>query len=508
MNLDNMKQWYKGHRYDVFVMLSCFVFILLTALAIDKEILQFPYIVLLLIGLDVLCFHTEKFFYLTCFIIPFSIELREITPKVTSSLSIPSELMLVGLALLFLCDLLINRDYSNDIKRHGVSRLFYFYFFWLLITAIVSTLPIVSFKFMAAKLWFILPAYFFFASLLEKNIKKASTFFMSYVLGLAEVVCMTTYKHIGLGNVRQVAYWVMSPYYNDHTAYGAVLAFFLPILALLPFVKSLEKWKKWLSLVLIIPIATGLYLSFSRAAWLSLIVAIGVLAILLMKIKFKVVFAGLAVVLTLGILWGPDLMRQLSKNEVDSSSGNLVEHIQSMSNISTDASNVERLNRWVSAWGMFQDKPVFGFGPGTYQFNYAQYQKPAYRTIITTNAGDGGNAHSEYLGPLSESGLLGMLIVITLVLMVLVKGINVYRYAKDHDIRIYALMSTLALITYFLHGILNNFLDTEKLAIPVFGAMAVIVVCDIKYKKELEESSSNENTLHAEDDLYLSEHKG
>ena len=49
MNLDNMKQWYKGHRYDVFVMLSCFVFILLTALAIDKEILQFPYIVLLLI---------------------------------------------------------------------------------------------------------------------------------------------------------------------------------------------------------------------------------------------------------------------------------------------------------------------------------------------------------------------------------------------------------------------------------------------------------------------------
>ena len=129
MNLDNMKQWYKGHRYDVFVMLSCFVFILLTALAIDKEILQFPYIVLLLIGLYVLCFHTEKFFYLTCFIIPFSIEIREIMPKVTSSLSIPSELMLVGMALLFICDLILRRDYSNDIKRHGVSRLFYFYFF-------------------------------------------------------------------------------------------------------------------------------------------------------------------------------------------------------------------------------------------------------------------------------------------------------------------------------------------------------------------------------------------
>ena len=40
MNLDNMKQWYKGHRYDVFVMLSCFAFILLFVTAADGTIVS------------------------------------------------------------------------------------------------------------------------------------------------------------------------------------------------------------------------------------------------------------------------------------------------------------------------------------------------------------------------------------------------------------------------------------------------------------------------------------
>ena len=68
----------------------------------------------------------------------------------------------------------------------------------------------------------------------------------------------------------------------------------------------------------------------------------------------------------------------MSRNSQDSS-GKLVEHLQSISNISTDASNVERLNRWVSAFGMIKEKPLVGWGPGTYQFEYAPFQKGKYK---------------------------------------------------------------------------------------------------------------------------------
>jgi O-antigen ligase len=179
-----------------------------------------------------------------------------------------------------------------------------------------------------------------------------------------------------------------------------------------------------------------------------------------------------------------EIMSRLSKNTQDSSAGNFAEHIQSITNISSDASNVERLNRWSAALKMFKEKPVFGWGPGTYQFNYAPYQNPAYRTTITTNAGTGGNAHSEYLGPLSETGLIGLVSVFILVLTVLSVGINVYRKATDQRLRLLSLMCVLALTTYFFHGILNNFLDTEKLAIPVFGVMAIITVCNMLMKQE------------------------
>jgi hypothetical protein len=54
-------------------------------------------------------------------------------------------------------------------------------------------------------------------------------------------------------------------------------------------------------------------------------------------------------------------------------------------------------------------KPFLGFGPGTYSFQYGVYQEPEFETPITTYFGDNGTCHSEYLGPLAESGWLGLL---------------------------------------------------------------------------------------------------
>ena len=54
-------------------------------------------------------------------------------------------------------------------------------------------------------------------------------------------------------------------------------------------------------------------------------------------------------------------------------------------------------------------------------------------------------------------------------------------------------MSTLGLITYMSHGVLNNFLDTDKLSVPFWGFVAVIVALDIYHtndkQKPLEEKA-------------------
>ena len=454
-------------------------FIAVCALFVSKEILWFPYLVLGFIGVYLLFFQMNTFFYLTALIIPFSIELRSIIPDIDFGFSLPAELMLAGMTVVFLLKILLDNSFPLLITKHKITLAIVFYLFWIFTTAIVSTLPLVSFKFFAAKLWLIIPSYFLFAQFLKKNIQSATTFFLCYAVGLAMVACLTTYRHIGMADMRNVAHWVVRPFYNDHTAYGAVLAFFTPILFIIPFIKSLSKWQRLFAVALLFPVLIGLFFSYSRAAWLSVLIAAGLGIILLLNIRIKVVFFGLAAIILLFFSFQTEIMYRLSKNTQDSSAGNFAEHVQSISNISSDASNVERLNRWSAALKMFNEKPVFGWGPGTYQFNYASYQNPAYRTIITTNAGTGGNAHSEYLGPLCETGLIGTLSVFVLIFFALSTGIKTYRRAENQQLRLLSLMCVLALTTYFFHGILNNFLDTDKLAVPVFAAMTVIAVCGV-----------------------------
>jgi O-antigen ligase len=273
----------------------------------------------------------------------------------------------------------------------------------------------------------------------------------------------------------------VQPFYNDHTAYGAILALILPPVVGL-FIISKNKLLKIFYLAASLLLLTGVIISYSRASWIGLLIAIGIFLLIKFRIKFKyILLFSLTIFVIIFAFWF-QIIDKLEKNNQDSSA-NFAHHITSISNISTDASNVERLNRWHCAIEMFQQKPVFGWGPGTYQFQYAPFQLERMRTIISTNFGDIGNAHSEYLGPLAEQGLIGMLLFIFLTITILYTGFNIYNSSDVPKIKILSLSISLGFVTYFFHGLLNNFLDTDKLAIPFFGFAAILVSLDLFHKR-------------------------
>jgi O-antigen ligase len=218
-----------------------------------------------------------------------------------------------------------------------------------------------------------------------------------------------------------------------------------------------------------------------------------VMVLIVYKIKFRWILAGVLIFVGSFYAFQDQILYSLEKNKQDSSA-NFVEHVQSIYNISSDASNLERINRWQSAFRMFGERPLVGWGPGTYQFIYAPFQRSKERTIISTNAGDMGNAHSEYIGPLSEQGVPGLLSILSLIVVILITGIRVYRNAKNKEIRLISLLSVLALVTYFIHGLLNNFLDTDKASVPFWGFFAIIVALDLYHKDKtaLEEPVSDD----------------
>ena len=182
-------------------------------------------------------------------------------------------------------------------------------------------------------------------------------------------------------------------------------------------------------------------------------------------------------------------MIQLEQNRVESS-GEFSEHVQSISNISTDQSNLERINRWSCAIRMWKDKPLFGFGPGTYQFEYGRYQRSYEKTRISTDFGTMGNAHSEYLGPLSEVGCLwtaeypsGDRNNAS------IPGSGCTLPPRRRSIRIFSLAVLVGLFSYYFHGVLNNFLDTDKISVLFWGYTAMLVAMDIYHREHPEERS-------------------
>ena len=411
---------------------------------------------------------------------PLAISLKEMGLSEGLNLSLPAEPLMIGITLIYFLNEISSGITPKRILKHPVTVIIFIQMAWIFITLLTSELPVISTKFLLARTWFLVSCYFMCIQLFKKQdaILKHVLF---YSVALAIVAIVTTYKHAAFAFDEKIADWIVSPFYNDHTAYGAALAMFIPVICGVLFMKNISFYIKALCAILLFIFLVSIIVSYARAGWLSLVVSLAVLATLLLRIKFRTILITLGAAIIIFMSFQTEVLMILGRNNTDSD-GDFAANIESMSNISTDVSNMERLNRWNCAIEMFKDRPVFGFGPGTYQFLYAPYQKSSMKTVISTNLGEKGNAHSEYLGPLSEQGLPGALIVVVLVFAVMFLGYRLVYTVKDRSLRILTICILMGMSTYFVHGFLNNFLDTDKASVPFWGFLAMLVCIDVYHK--------------------------
>ncbi len=427
------------------------------------------------------------------FFSPLSIELSELIKGVPMNMSLPTEPILFGIMGIFFLKLITERQFDKKVLVHPITISIYGYLLWMFITSITSEMPAVSFKYFLARVWFVVCFYFLVTQLVADK-KYISKYILAYTAGMTIVVIYALILHAMDGFTHHASYRVMQPFFRDHTSYGAALALLLPaVFVLLRFSKPDFNIKFVYTTVLVL-LVVALIFSYTRAAWGSIAGIIVLWGIAKLKIRFRsLVFVGIIGALLVIPMYN-EIMHQMSKNDQDSST-NFASHIRSMSNISTDASNLERINRWKCAYRMFEERPVFGWGPGTYMFQYAPFQHSEDRTIISTNAADLGNAHSEYLGSLSESGLMGTLTFLWMIIVTMIVGFRVYHKSTDNFNKEVALFLTLALITYYVHALLNNYLDMDKISSLFWGFMAIIVMLDIELKESKKLDETNRGLL-------------
>lgn len=459
-----------------------FLFLALNIFFIAKEVYWFSMLPLILALALLAVFSVDKLLFIIVFCTPFAINLQHLNFGL--GVSLPTEPLMFGLMMLFFTKLIVTGDFDPKISNNLLTKVILFNLSWIALTTVTSQLPMVSFKFLISRLWFVI-SFYFLGTQLFKNFENIKRFVWLYCIPLVGVIAYTTVRHSQHLYSEKAAHWVMEPFYNDHTAYAAAIAMFIPIMLAFFFSPKSSLNTKLFSLIFFLIFIAAIVLSYTRAAWISLIGVFFVYLIFIFRIKFRTLVLGAVGLLIIFLTFKTQITLYLEKNTQDSST-DYAAHVKSMANISTDASNLERINRWKCALRMFEEKPIFGWGPGTYAFKYAPFQRAEDKTIISTNAGDRGNAHSEYIGPLSESGFIGSLSFILILVVFIYKSVVLYKRAKDQEVRGIILGVLLGLITYAVHGLLNNFLDTDKASVPFWGFMAIITALEVYHKDKVE----------------------
>ncbi len=464
-------------------------FVALNTVMLWMEIFYVPLLPAFLLLVILALVAVDKYLMVIVFFVPLSVPLSALMEGLAIDMYLPTEPLLAGLLLLYMLKYMMGERIDLRILKHPVTLAILFHLGWLFIVSLTSTDPLVSFKFLITRLWFIVGFYLLGTEIFRKE-KNMHRYAWLFIIAFTGVVLFTLINHAQYGLNNQVmAHMVSKPFYKDHTSYGATLGFVIPVLVgFFYLIKKEDVNMRFLMLLLISLIVFATVVCYTRATWISILASMGVWAILKLKIRFEIVLVAALIVVGFFFSVRNQIMVEMEQNRVESS-GELSEHVQSMSNISTDQSNLERINRWSCALRMWKDKPIFGFGPGTYQFEYGRFQRSYEKTRISTDFGTMGTAHSEYFGPLSEAGILGLVSILLVIGSTLVTGIRVYYTSQKRSIKIFSIAVLIGLTSYYFHGLLNNFLDTDKISVLFWGYTAMLVAMDIYHKDTPEENS-------------------
>jgi len=163
----------------------------------------------------------EHLLLLTLFLTPLSLQLSYITGGTGIDLSVPTEPVMALLLLITLFRLIVTRGFPRELLRHPMTIMIGLYLFWTLVTSLTSTMPGVSLKTLAYRLWFT-AGFYLVAGRLAYSARFRERYILAYAAGLALVVVYFIVRVQGAGLLnQQFAHSACYPFYRDHTSFGA-----------------------------------------------------------------------------------------------------------------------------------------------------------------------------------------------------------------------------------------------------------------------------------------------
>lgn len=421
-------------------------------------------IVLFLLGIDI-----KYGIYLIVTLFVFSFQAT--VPGTILSFQIPTEPLIGLLVGLWVLKILVSAQDAPVYDKHAkrIKNSLFAFIGALFLSVITSTMHLVSLKLFINTLFYITAGLF----VVQREFKKIE--YIKKIIVLLLVVLLfdgiyTLIRHAAHGFETNWASIVTHPFFSEHGSYAAALSIAFSIAFSLSISNSTPIRLRILSQISSAVFFIAIFFSYTRAAWVALVVLFTFFALFRFRIFLSKKIILLLIVSAFAIGYVAMRYHVLQAAE---------RNANSITNVAANYSNLERINRWVAAIDMIRAKPIFGVGYGVYRFLYQKYRNPLFTTPISNMF---AGPHNDYLQYFSEAGIFGITTWLLFLFYLYKEALAVYRSISDEFAKSILLGCLGGVLTYNIHAFFNGFLMLDKVAVPFWVSIGIILSVMQYYK--------------------------
>jgi len=231
----------------------------------------------------------------------------------------------------------------------------------------------------------------------------------------------------------------------------------------------------------------GILISFSRGAWLGVVAGLTVSGLLAIRRRIVLVLAAAPIALLLGLLALASIAPATLTDRLTSIADEARPFNAATIPITPDNfAVVERMAHWQAGWHMFEDHPLTGVGIGNFNARYPDY------FVRSEFRFSQGHAHNYYIHTLAETGMIGLVLYLTLAGSFLILAALVAIRSTDLMARFVSIGAAGTMTAVYVHNVFED-LHVLNLGILISSAWALTVVAhrlwrasvtDVEYSPE------------------------
>lgn len=263
-----------------------------------------------------------------------------------------------------------------------------------------------------------------------------------------------------------VAYKAMNGVYRPSGFRGyvmhlaSVLVLVFPVLSVIAVDNNFTKKIRIFSGVMAVCTLAGIIAIQSRGGWLALLVVCPVLLYKYVLVSKKHMIIALLVITSIAGIFATSPV--------------FIKRIKSITNVTTNRSNADRILVWESSFNMIKDHPVTGVGLDCWKPTYEKNYK------LKEVTQDMKHSHNNFIQIFSEAGIFGFLGFFAFTIFMLWSNFKSWLYTRNP----YALMLFGVWSAFTLFGMIDKTIDSSAGARVLWYLTGLLVVLKSSFKTE------------------------